>query len=78
MHKVNPNQVCKKSIAYFHTWFGFVLPLLLVFAVGAWEAHEEWSARQMVEAKSRAMFSGQPMVEKSALSDPFHPSKNSI
>jgi len=43
-----------------------VLPLLLVFAVGAREAHEEWSARQMVEAKSRAMFSGQPMVEKSA------------
>jgi len=55
-----------------------VLLLLFTVSVTSYEAHEEWSARQRVEAKSRAMFSGHPMVDNSAPKDPIHLSKNRV
>ena len=54
------------------------LPLLLVVSVVSREAHEEWAARQTVEAKNRAMFSCQPMVERSASNELVRQSKNRI
>ena len=52
--------------------------VLLIMCAASREAHEEWSARQSVESTSRAMFSGQPMVDSSASNDLVHPSKNNI
>ena len=59
-------------------YIAVALPLLLIVSVASREAHEEWSARQYVEKTSRAMFSGQPMVENSVSNDSIYPSKKSI
>lgn len=55
-----------------------ILPLLLIVTASSREAHEEWSARQQIETKSRAMFSCQPMVDNSASTDLIRSPKNSV